>query len=440
MVSNTKKLLCIVFIWLILPFASVLHNPMQDVAAASEPTVTILDVTSDDTYRITVTVELSLTDYNYDYYINELRLYLNQSSKTINETNNFNSYNSSKTLNRPDEAVFETEILSPVLSDGSHEDSAYYNITIVAITETDVKSELAEWSGGYYFIDTELPSITFISPSVAYEEIWGIYTVEVNVTDLSNISMVSFYVDNSIRKKITDPTPGQVAFTWDWLCANHTRGDHFIKVRARDASDALNKKDLSFSVTIVGPELDYVEGPAEDYTIVSRPPNTIDENETLIISTLVEDANYDINTTILRYSLDDGPFQEIIFNNPLADNYYNALISEGNFTVGTKINFEIYVNNSVGQYHLFRNETLQPWELYAQYPDHIPPEGEIFYTRNITLGDPVSVEANITEQSPVTNCEIHYQITSEGEWIETDMTLIDSSFNSSDWFYYQYNF
>jgi hypothetical protein len=209
----------------------------SDDVAAESPVVSILEVTSTTSYQLDIEVEISLSGFIYNEMFTEtLNLYLNQSIDTI-IANSYDSYNKSQTLSQVEE-TFTTSILSPVLTNGSHLDSAYYNITLVAITNTDEKSTPVEWSGGYYFIDTDLPVITFVNPSAPLEKVWGIYTVEVNVIDISNISQVIFYMDDVKEFEYKDPNPTQTAFTWDWLTSLHSRGQHTIKVRAIDNSDA----------------------------------------------------------------------------------------------------------------------------------------------------------------------------------------------------------
>ena len=63
---------------LVIPFVSLMTLKQHDVAAES-PTISITDVTSTLAYRIDVTVEITLTGYNYDLYTETLYLYLNQS-------------------------------------------------------------------------------------------------------------------------------------------------------------------------------------------------------------------------------------------------------------------------------------------------------------------------------------------------------------------------
>jgi hypothetical protein len=264
-------------------------------AAAESPTLDILEVTSNINYQIEVSVEITLTGFNYDLYTEYMRLYLNQSTATI-LANNYDGYNASKTFSRQEEATFEANMLSPVLANGSHLDSANYNVTVVAITNTDEKSSLVEWTGGYVFIDTDLPEITYITPSVALEDVWGIYKVEVEVLDTSEVSMVEFFIDNNLRYTIDNTFPGQTNFIWNWNCAPDDRGIRSIKVAAKDNSSAYNSDELSFSVTVVGPEYSYLD----------PLPATIDFNDTLKINTTVTDANFDIDSVYANYSIDGG--------------------------------------------------------------------------------------------------------------------------------------
>jgi len=410
-------------IFMVLPFVSLVSLQLKD-AAAESPTMTILEVTSSISYRIEVSVEITLTGFNYDFYTEFLRLYLNQSTATI-LANDYDGFNASRAFGRRDDATFEAQILSPVLNNGSHLDSANYNVTVVAITNTDEKSPLIEWSGGYIFIDTDLPDITYIHPSVALEEVWGIYTVEVDVIDTSNISLVEFYIDNNLRYQIDDPFPGQTSFTWDWLSSRDTSGIRSIKVRAKDNSSALNVDELSFSVTVVGPEMSYID----------PIPATIDFNNTLKLNLTVTDEFFEIDSVYTNYSIDDGPWIFTKMDNLTVDQFNYTFSS---YPIGSKINWEIFANNTDGQYHIFRKTALDPWEIFSVHWDHINPTGEVSHDYQLTIDDEIFVFLNVTEQSPLDLCNINYKV-DEGDWQEVSMVLNETGVNNT-WYEYKHHF
>ncbi len=410
-------------ILLVLPFVSLVSLQIKD-AAAESPTMTILEVTSNISYQIEVSVEITLTGFNYDLYTEFLRLYLNQSTATI-LANDYDGFNASKTFGRQDDATFEAQVLSPVLYNGSHLDSANYNVTVVAITNTDEKSTLLEWSGGYIFIDTDLPDITYIHPSVALEEVWGIYTVEVDVVDVSNISLVEFFIDNNLRHQIDDPFPGQTNYKWDWYCVNDPRGVRAIKVQATDNSSAYNNDELSFSVTVVGPEMSYLD----------PIPATIDFNDTLKLNLTITDEYFEIDTVYANYSIDDGPWVFTQMENLTVDQFNYTFSS---YPIGSKINWEIFANNTDGQYHIFRNTALEPWEIFSVHWDHIDPTGEVTHDYQLTMDDEIFVFVNVTEQSSLDFCNINYRV-DEGDWQEVAMVLNETGVNNT-WYEYKHHF
>lgn len=410
-------------ILLVLPFVSLVSLQIKD-AAAESPTMTILEVTSNISYQIEVSVEITLTGFNYDLYTEFLRLYLNQSTATI-LANDYDGFNASKTFSRQDDATFEAQVLSPVLYNGSHLDSANYNVTVIAITNTDEKSTLIEWSGGYIFIDTDLPDITYIHPSVALEEIWGIYTVETNIVDTSDISLVEFFIDNNLRYQIDDPFPGQTSFTWDWLSSQDDKGVRSVKVKATDNSSAFNVEELSFSVTVVGPEMSYLD----------PIPATIDFNNTLKLNLTVTDAFFEIDSVYTNYSIDDGPWVFTKMENLTVDQFNYTFSS---YPIGSKINWEIFANNTDGQYHIFRTAALEPWEIFSVHWDHINPTGEVNHDYQLTIDDEIFVFLNVTEQSPLDLCNINYRV-DEGDWQEVAMVLNETGVNNT-WYEYKHYF
>ncbi|MHA1121553.1 MAG: hypothetical protein ACTSPC_01910 [Candidatus Heimdallarchaeota archaeon] len=420
---HSKKLTTIALILLVLPFISLVSLQIKD-AAAESPTLTILEVTSNISYQIEVSVEITLTGFNYDLYTEFLRLYLNQSIATI-LANDYDGFNASRTFGRQDDATFESQLLSPVLYNGSHLDSANYNVTVVAITNTDEKSTLIEWSGGYIFIDTDLPDITYIHPSVALEEVWGIYTVEATIVDISNISLVEFFIDNDLRYQIDNPFPGQTSFTWDWLSSQDNRGVRSVKVRAKDNSSAYNNDELSFSVTVVGPEISYLD----------PIPATIDFNDTLKLNLTVTDAFFEIDSVYANYSIDDGPWVFTKMENLTVDQFNYTFAS---YPIDSKINWEIFANNTDGQYHIFRNSALESWETFSVHWDHIYPTGEVTHDYQLTIDDEIFVFLNVTEQSSLDVCNINYRV-DEGDWQEAAMVLNETGVNNT-WYEYKHNF
>ncbi|MHA1365514.1 MAG: Ig-like domain-containing protein, partial [Candidatus Heimdallarchaeota archaeon] len=283
--KSSKKLMTYAIILLVVPFVAFMSTKPHDVAADS-PTISIIDVTTTTDYKIDVTVEVSLPDYTYTHYTKFVRLYLNQSASTI-IANSYDSYNSTLTYDRQTEVTFEDNIFSPSLSNGSTLDSAYYNVSVVAISNLDEYSSVVEWAGGLIYIDTELPEIVWITPTVSFEEIWGLYTVEVNLTDISNISQVKFIVDTKERYRISesDITEGQIYFNWTWDCSNDAPGQHILSVEAKDNSSAQNTNDWSWTVDRKGPVLSYVDSI----------PSYIDSNDTLALNVSVTDPDFDVD-------------------------------------------------------------------------------------------------------------------------------------------------
>ncbi len=422
-------------IFLVLPFVTLVSLQLKDVAAES-PIVSILEVENDANYRIDVLVEITLTGFNYDLYTEELRLYLNQSIETI-LLNNYDEFNATKTFDRQSEATFEANILSPVL--GS--ESASYNVTVLAITNTDEKSTLVQWLGGYIHIDVDVPYIAYIDPSTGLEEIWATYTVTMNISDTSNLSLIEFYINSELRYQIEEPDPAENIFTWNWYTTNDDRGEMEIGVRAVDNSTALNDDLKSFTVTIVGLELTYLE-PIPEY---------IDSNDTLALNvslidySQIKDASpandIPIDTVLLNYSISGGPWQIVeMENTTTAVDYFNYTFPE--YPVGTKIAWEIFANNTDAQYHHFLNADQEPYSIYSVYPDHINPTAEVEHETQFFINEDVVIGLNVTEQSPLTECLIFYKIDSEG-WENTSMILDQNSsygFNDNVWYYYNYSF
>ncbi|MFW9923317.1 MAG: hypothetical protein ACFFDW_08545 [Candidatus Thorarchaeota archaeon] len=419
---RSKKLMTIALIALVLPFVTLMSVNKQDVAAES-PTINILNVTSTATYRIDVTVELTLIGFNYDYYIQYLRLYLNQSADTI-IANSYNSYNSTLTFDRKSVATFEARILSLALSD----ESAKYNITLVTITNTGVKSSLTNWVGGYYFIDIEAPTITFINPAIGYEEIWGNFTITVEILDDSNLSLIQFFVNNAERYRIEDPTYGQTIFTWDYECYKEVGTEPIIKVTAKDDTPALNSRNNQTTVKVVGPKMTYLESI----------PAYIDSNDTLLISISAVDQNdtpKNISYVEMQYQLNDGPWQ--------TDSFYNDTMGIYNYTfpelpVGTKITWRIFANNTLNQYHILKDNNFEPFYIYSVYPDHIDPVGYVEYDGLVSYQEIVSVFLNVTEQSPVNQCLLRYKI-QYGEWNNVTLTNTTHGIDYR-WYGFEYNF
>ncbi|NHK30397.1 MAG: hypothetical protein FK730_03535 [Asgard group archaeon] len=431
---RSKNLITISLIFLVLPFLTLLTFQSKDVAAES-PTVSITDVTSTPDYKIDVSVEISLPGYNYDLYTQYLRLYLNQSIDTI-LANNYDGYNSSKEFGRQSEATFSADILSPILlSGGSGSDSGFYNITIVAITNTDEKSDLIQWSGGYYFVDTEKPEVSFINPNEYSTDVWGIYNVEVSIIDESNLSKIQFFVDGELIYEDNDPAPEETLYSWDWICSQHNVGEKQIQVHAFDDTLSSHSDYSQLTIDIIGPQLSYLE-PIPPY-IDSN--DTLALNVSLIDHSMLNDTNpannIPIDTVLLNYTINDGPWQQVeMENTTTAVDFYNYTFSE--YPVGTKINWEIFANNTYGHYNIFLDLNLDYFEIFSVYPDHIKPVGEITYEKQIEVYSPIIVELNVTEQSPINQCLIHYQI-DENDWQETSMIKTD---NDTTWFVYQQDF
>ncbi len=422
---------------LVIPFVSLLTLKQHDVAAES-PTISITDVTSTHTYRIDVTVEITLSGYNWDLYTKTLYLYLNQSEANILidlADDEYNGYNSSKIFGRQDEATFDTSILSPTLADGSGEDSASYNVTVVALTNEGDQSAIVVWSGGFIFIDTEPPKVTFDTPSVGYEEVWGIFQIKVNITDKSNLSLVQFFVNGEERHRIENPNPSQTMFTWDYESYREVAEEPLIKVTAHDNSSALNFEDNTTAVKVVGPSLYLVESV----------PKIIDSNETLTFNITITDTNnpeLDLDYVGLLYSIDEGAWVEAAFNNLTVDEETQGKF---NYTlnplpVGTMIEWKIFANNTDGQYHEFKNETYQPFVAKSVFPDHILPKGEVEYEPIVTYALNATVKLNVTEHSVVNFCNLNYRIDIEDEFEELVLTNTTTGAENNTWFYFEYNF
>jgi len=421
-------------IFLVLPFVSLIALQIDNTAAAESPTVVITEVTSTSSWKIDVYVEISLVGFTYDYYTKYVRLYVNQSLDTI-VANSYDSYNATKTLTRQTEETIETHILSPTLSDGTYDDSAYYNVTILAITSTDVYSDLAQWSGGYIFIDTGLPEIIFINPNVALQRVWGLFDVEVEITDVSNISKIEFYIDSLLKHTIKNTNENQTNFKWRWIPSRDSRGEHTIKVKAFDGSNALNSEEKAFTVVNVGPKITYKE----------PIPSYIDSNDTLLINATLFDGNtapylgenYNISSIIIHLAYDDV-WQNVTLG-PFNQKEYNLTYAFNMVPVGTKISWEIIVYDTHGYYQVFRNETLDYYIRYSVYPDHIKPTGEVIFDNQVVVDNSVIVKVNVTEQSPVNQCRLNYQIDTS-EWDEALMVKTQSSIDGYSWQYYEYEF
>jgi len=410
--KSSKKLMTYLIIFLMIPIVALIPTKEHDVAAES-PTISIIDVTSDGSFKIDVTVEVSLPDYTYIHYTKYVRLYINQSTSTI-IANDYDSYNSSLTYSRQTEVTFQDNLISPSLSNGSTLDSAYYNLTVVAITNIPEYSSLIQWAGGYFYIDTDLPLLEWITPSVAFEEMWGFYNVEVNITDISDISQVKFFVDTAERFRINvdDILPGQTYFNWTWDCSNDVSGQHILGVEAKDNSSARNDNDWSWTVDRVGPVLSNVESL----------PQYIDSNDTLALNVSVTDPDFNVDYVGLLYSFDDGPWIEVAMMN-ITEEFYNYTFAPQ--PVGTKINWKFFANNTAGQNHTFKDINLDPYEIYSVYPDHIKPTGEVEYEDQIFYLEEVQVIFNITDQSPIDLFQINYQY-DNGDWEEVELLANDT--------------
>lgn len=420
---RSKKLITYALIALVLPFVSLMTLNNQEVAAES-PTITYKEVTSTASFRIDVTVDLTLTGFNYDYFIENLRMYLNQSEDTI-LANDYDDFNASITLDRQTTETFEARILSPALAD----QSAYYNITLVAITNTDEKSALTVWDGGYYFIDIDQPTVNFITPAVGFLEIWNNYTVSVEIKDESNLSLVRFFVNNQERYRIEDPTPGQEIFNWSYECYKEVGLEPIIKVEAVDDTVVGNTKINQTTVKVVGPKVTYLE-PIPPY---------IDSNDTLMLNLSIIDINdtpKNISEAKIQYSIDDGVWTSDVFIANATAGTYNYTFPE--YPVGTKIQWRVFANNTAGQYHIWKDNNYEPYVIYSEYPDHIDPTGEVEYESQVLLGETPRMALNVTEQSPVNSCLLNYQI-EEQAWQEVSLNNISAGVNNT-WFYYEYNF
>ncbi|NHJ84519.1 MAG: hypothetical protein FK734_03605 [Asgard group archaeon] len=424
---QSKKLKTMAVIFLVLPFVSLIALQIDIAAAAESPTVVITEVTTTSSWKIDAYVEISLPGFDYDYYTQYVRMYLNQSLDTIID-NSYGSYNATKTLTRQSEETIETHILSPSLYDGTNDDSAYYNVTILAITNTAVKSDLVQWDGGYIYVDTGLPDIIFINPNVALQKVWGLFDVKVEVTDISNISKVEFYIDSVLKNTIKNTDPNRTIFTWQWIPSRDTRGQHTIMVKAFDDSIALNSEEKAFTVENVGPKITYKE----------PIPSYIDSNDTILINATLIDSNasYNISSVTIHHAYDDV-WQNITIGS-INQKEYNLTFNFNMVPVGTKISWEIIVNNTAGQYQVFRNETLQYYVRYSVYPDHILPKGEVEFDSQVVVDNPVIVKVNVTEQSPVSLCQLNYQISTD-DWEDISMVKTLSGDNDT-WQYFEYEF
>jgi len=417
-------------IFLVLPFITFVSQQMKNAAAEEPPAVVITDVVIKPDYSLEVDVEITLPGFNYDYYTETLRLYLNQSVTTI-LANGYASYNATKTLTRQEEETFATSILSPILTQGSHDDSAYYNVTVVAITNTDVKSTPTEW-GKYVFVDTELPLMNFVKPNSPLEKVWGIYPVTVDIFDDSNLSLIEFYIDSDLRYSMTNPTAGQTRFKWNWICSADSRGQHTIKVKAVDATPAGNTEEIAFTVEVVGPEFAYRESV----------PETIDFNDTLTLNAtmIVSNATLNIDTVILHYAIDNVWANYTVAN--INQDNYNFTYTFPEYPIGTNTTWEFIVNNTAGQYHVFRDSGLKFWSCFSVHWDHWKPTAEVIYEKQLTVGKTITIELNVTEQSAVDHCLLYYRI-NEGQWKNVSMALTQVGpvlpVNET-WYYFGYNF
>jgi hypothetical protein len=332
------------------------------------------------------------------------------------------------TYDRQTEVTFQENIFSPSLSNGSNLDSAYYNVSVVAITNLDEYSSVVEWAGGLIYIDTNLPEIEWITPSVSFEDMWGFYNVEINLTDISNISQVRFLVDTEERFRYSesDILEGQIYFNWTWDSSNDDPGQHILGVVAKDNSSARNQEDWSWTVTRRGPVLQYI----------SDIPSYIDSNDTLALNVSVTDPDYDVDYVAIQYSLDDGPWIEVAMTN-LTEEYFNYTLASQ--PIGTKINWRIFANNTEGQYHIFKDENLNPYEIYSVYPDHIDPKlAEVDYESQIVIGEEAQVVFNITDQSPIDFFNITYQYDAN-DWVKLTLAANDTHIDYK-WSQYVYVF
>ena len=426
-----KQFSTIALIIMVLPFVTLMTLHMQNAKAAG-PTIVIDDVSAISSYKIEVQVEITLVGFNYDFYTQYLRLYLNKSINTI-IGNNYDDYNSSKTLSRQSTTTFETYINSPSLSNGSHLDSANYNVTVLAITNTDEKSSLVQWTGGYIFIDTGLPTITFIDPITPYQEVWGNFTVKAKIQDVSNLHLIEFYVGTILKYTIHEPNGSQTVFTWNWICLKTEIGTQpAVKIKAQDNSSNLNTDTKSLSVKVVGPKIDYSK----------TPPSYIDSNNTLKLEVVVTDALHTVSSVIVRYSLNDTAWINDSMTY-LTSNKYNYTFPTQ--PVGTKISWYFIANNSLNQYNIFLNTKLLPFSIYSVYPDHIKPIGKITHENQITYGNPILIKLNVTEQSPINLCYMKYKFNNSAVWEQVDMTFnttgdLESPGPDNKWYTYYHEF
>jgi len=431
---RSKKLLTIAIIVLVLPLVSLATVQQHEVAAAA-PTVSITEVTSTKLFRLEVSAEISLPGANYDFYVQELRLYLNKSVDTI-IADDYENWNGSNLF-----TYEKGEEFTSIIRNYNPLEEGFYNITLVAITSTDEYSDLVQWSGGLYFIDKTSPTITFINPALGYEEIWGNYSIDVEIEDYSNLSLIRFLVDGKEKYVIDDPTPGQTSFSWDYECYKEVGKEPLVSVEAYDASDAENFEDNATSVKVVGPKLTYLW----------PMPSYIDTNDTLAFNVSVIDKNEPQNNMSLvelQYQIDNNPWQAVAFSNDTFDIFYYNLTNDKFSTVGTKISWRIFTNNTLGQYHIFKNDTYQPFTIYSTFPDHINPIGEVIYDSKVNFGDTIIVALNVTEQSLISLCKLNYQI-KDSEWTQylsddwEEVQLINISAGppaNTTWVYFEYTF
>ncbi|MBD3190782.1 MAG: hypothetical protein GF308_09065 [Candidatus Heimdallarchaeota archaeon] len=427
MENNSKKLMIFVLICIMFSVPSFVpilgqEATVNNVAINSNPLVSIEEVNSTSFSEIKVSVEISLAGYNYDYYVETLMLFLNQSEEHIIETDY--QANATKTFGRQDEETFEATILSPRLDQEPFEDSAYYNITVLVETNTEIKSELVQWDGGYYYIDNDEPAISFITPAEYRERVFGTYEIKVNITDNSNLKEITFIIDETVQHRIKNPKTNQTIFTWDWYTENYTRGAHFVKIIATDDTPRSNQHLESETVRVVGPELTWVE----------ERPTYVDSNDTLYLNVSLIDDSYDIDKVLFNYSINDNPWQSEPFNATSVEGQYNFTLPQQ--PLGTKITWEIFANNTEGEYQRFRNETNQPYVIYSVYPDHIKPKADLSFKKHPLVNEPVIIEIEVIEQSSVNACLLNYQINFE-KWQETPMT---NTTTGNETYSFQYEF
>jgi hypothetical protein len=407
-----------------MPFVSFLSTQGQN-ATSANPTVAITEVDWTFYSEIDVTFEATLPGYSYDYYVKNVYLFVNQSEAFIID-NEYESYNASKSYSEQLEETFESSILSPSYDEEPFKESAYYNISLIAVTNTGKKSNVTFWSD-YIFIDNDRPTISFITPSTNGEVIWGYYDISVKVQDKSGLDFVKIKIDDTVRYTFEEPDPSIEIFNWTWLTSNHTRGLHTVNILTQDATPRENSYERYYSVKIDGPYFEWNEGP----------PSYVDYNESLYLNMTVKDGNHDVSSVKINYSLDDGSWQNGTFDNPESDIYNYSLPKQ---PLGTKINYEIIANNSEGMYQVLRNEELEPFEIYSVYPDHIKPTAKLYYEKQIQVNEDIIVKTNVTEQSVLNACQINYRIDFEGEWQEAAMNMTSSGGYNNTWYYYEYEF